>query len=336
MTLTKAEAAGSSEPAAAGADATLSPSVKAKVAVVLVSYNCAQWLDRCLTSLPDALQGVPAEVIVVDNASTDGSAQVVESLHPEVTLIRNEINSGFAAAVNQGARASDSDWVLLLNPDMEARPHALANLVRFAERNPGHGLYGGRTLKEDGSVEPSSCWDLPTLWSTATFAFGLSTLMRRNRVFDPEAIGGWDRDSVREVGMITGCLLLVDRVTWNRLEGMDERYFVYGEDADFSARSHDIGARPIITPDAEVIHAGGVSSGNANNKIPLLLAGKMTYNMTHFKGIQRPIAVWLLRFAVALRALFGRVTRRKPSKWSHAWTVRESWWNGFPPRVPAP
>lgn len=308
-------------------------SVQARVAIVLVAYNCAEWLDRCLSSLPAALDGVAAHVIVVDNASADDSADVVAKGHPEVTLVRNTENAGFAAAVNQGARMSDAPFVLLLNPDMEARPQSLANLIRFAEAHPGHGLYGGRTLRENGDVEPSSCWDLPTLWSTATFAFGLSTLFRGSRLFDPEAIGGWQRDSVREVGMITGCLLLVEREMWDRLEGMDERYFVYGEDADFSARSHKLGARPIITPESEVIHAIGVSSGNAYGKIPLLLAGKITYNMSHFDGVQRVFAVWLLRLAVIIRALGARLTGRG-IKWLVAWRRRAEWWTGFPTREP--
>lgn len=301
------------------------------VAIVMVSYNCADWISRCLSSLPAALGDVKAEVVVVDNASSDDSARVVAERHPDVTLLRNEKNVGFAAAVNQGANASTAPWVLLLNPDMEARPGSLETLMQFADDNPGHGIYGGRTLREDGSVEPSSCWALPTLWSMACFATGLSTLFPKSRLFDPEAMGHWQRDSVREVGMVTGCLLLVDRSTWDRLGGLDERYFVYGEDADFSARARAIGCRPIVTPRAEVVHAIGVSSGGGGGKMPLLLAGKVTYARTHYSPMAAAIACALLRVGVAVRAAGSRATGRG-AKWAIAWQRRAEWTDGFPPR----
>lgn len=303
----------------------------AEMDIVLVTYNSARWITRCLSSLPAALDGVHAEIIVVDNASGDGSAHLVETRHPEVTLIRNSTNTGFGAAVNLGANRGRAPWVLLLNPDMEARPGSLRALLAFAKSHPGHGLYGGRTLTPDGDVEPSSCWGLPTLWSTTCFAFGLSTAFRRSRLFDQESLGTWQRDSVREVGMVTGCLLLVDRPTWNRLGGFDERYFVYGEDADLAARAHAIGLRPIITPSAEVVHAIGQSSSGAAGSRPLVLAGKVTYLRIHFRGFAQVLALALLRLGVALRAL-GSALSGRSRKWVATWNRRAEWWNGFPAR----
>jgi N-acetylglucosaminyl-diphospho-decaprenol L-rhamnosyltransferase len=303
-----------------------------ELALVMVSYNCADWIDRCLDSLPAALAGHEAEVVVVDNASTDDSAELVATKHPDATLLRNKDNRGFAAAVNQGVAASSAPWVLLLNPDMDARAGSLGALLDFAEANPGHGIYGGRTLRPDGTVERSSCWNLPTVWSTACFALGLSTLFPRSRFFDPESIGGWDRDSVREVGMVTGCLLLVPRTTWDRLGGLDERYFVYGEDADFSARARAIGCRPIITPATEVVHAVGVSS-SSGNKTVLLLAGKLTYARTHFSPVAARLVVGFLRLGVAARSAGAQLTGRG-KKWAIAWQRRTEWWNGFGNRTP--
>ncbi|MEO6700714.1 MAG: glycosyltransferase, partial [Jatrophihabitantaceae bacterium] len=273
----------------------------------------------------------PVVLVVVDNQSNDGSAELVEAHPGPARLLRNEHNSGFAAAVNQGAAATSAPWLLLLNPDMELRPGSLRNLFDFAQQRPGHGIYGGRTLRADGSVEPSSCWNLPTLWSTACFALGLSTLFARSPIFDPESIGNWQRDTVREVGMVTGCLLLVPRAVWDELHGLDERYFVYGEDADFSARARRLGYRPIITPTAEVVHAIGVSSGDGGGKMPLLLAGKLTYARQHGTGWQAGAASWLLRFGVLVRAVGATLTGRG-TKWRLAWSNRAQWWNGFPPR----
>ncbi|GAB2456300.1 glycosyltransferase family 2 protein [Xylanimonas ulmi] len=302
-----------------------------ELAIVLVTYNSADWIGRCLRALPAALDGRCAQVVVVDNASADATADVVERDHPQTVLIRNAHNAGFAAAVNAGARAVASDWVLLLNPDTEARPGSLRNLVDFAERNPGHGLYGGRTLRPDGSLEPTSCAGLPSLWSTACFALGLSTAFRGSSVFDPESLGRWQRDTVREVGSVTGCLLLVDRATWDRLGGLDERYFVYGEDVDLSARARRLGLRPVITPDAEVVHGVGESSPGSEGSMLLALAGKVTYSRTHFPPVAAALAVGLLRLGVGLRAAGARLTG-KGQGWRVGWRERARWWNGFPAR----
>jgi N-acetylglucosaminyl-diphospho-decaprenol L-rhamnosyltransferase len=304
--------------------------MSADVSILVVTYNCADWITRCLDALPPALAGRAAEVVVIDNASEDDSAARVAA-HPMTTrLERNDGNVGFAAAVNQAAALSSAEWLLLLNPDTEARPGSLANLLQFGERNRANGVYGGRTIRTDGRLEPSSCWALPSLWSTFCFAVGLSTAFAGSSWFDPEAMGNWQRDSVREVGMITGCLLLVDRRIWRELRGLDERYFVYGEDADFAARARARGYRPIITPSAEVVHEVGVSS-SSGGKMALLLAGKITYVRRQFRPWQRAPAVTLLRAGVAGRALGARLTGRG-QKWRQAWERREQWWDGFPIR----
>ena len=103
--------------------------------------------------------------------------------------------------------------------------------------NPGHGLYGGRTLWPDGTVCPGSCWGKPSLWSLFCFSTLLSTVFKGSRVFDPESLGGWQRDTVREVDIVTGCLLLAPREVWDELGGFDERFFMYGEDGDLALRA---------------------------------------------------------------------------------------------------
>jgi GT2 family glycosyltransferase len=295
--------------------------------IVIVTYNCVEWVDRFLGGLPAALDGLSAEVVVVDNASIDGTADRV-ARHCGIKLMRNEDNVGFARAVNQGAALWSSDWVLLLNPDMELRARSLRALYDFAQTHPGHGIYGGRTLRPDGEVEPSSCWNLVTLWSTFCWATGLSTIFPRSPIFDPESIGGWARDTVREVGMVTGCLLLSPRSVWDELGGLDEHFFVYGEDADYAARARAIGYRPIITPDAEVIHAIGVSSGGGIGRTTLLLAAKVSYLRRHFDGPEKQLIIGLFRLGVLARAAVSKVTGRG-GKWADAWSRRHDWWGGF-------
>lgn len=303
----------------------------AALGIVVVTFNSAAWITRCLNSLPAALDGIRADVVIVDNASQDGCADLIETHFPEVTLIRNACNTGFGAAVNAGAAYLSTPWILLLNPDTEALPGSLRALLEFAKTHPGHGLYGGRTLRLNGRVEPSSCWALPTLWSTVCFALGLSTAFRQSPLFDPESLGRWQRDTVREVGMVTGCLLLMDLPTWLKLGGFDERYFVYGEDADLAARARQLGLRPIITPAAEVIHAIGESSSGEAGSLPLMLAGKVTYMRTHFGEPAGLVGISLLRAGVGLRALGAWLTGHA-HKWLVTWRRRGEWWNGFPTR----
>jgi GT2 family glycosyltransferase len=231
--------------------------------------------------------------------------------------------------VNQAVNASSGQWVLLLNPDTELHPGAIDIVVRFAERNPANGIYGGRTLRGDGSVEISSCWALPTVWSTFCFATGLAGSPLPSRFFDPDAMGWWPRDSVREVGMVTGCFLLTPRAVWDALGGLDERYFVYGEDADFAARARRAGYRPIITPDAVLLHEVGASSSSGGAKMVLLLAGKITFVQQQWTGWRRGAGIALLRGGAALHMLVARTTGHG-ERWIAAWADRRRWWDGYP------
>ena len=236
------------------------------LSIVCVSYNSADWIELFLSSLPAALDGVEAQVVVVDNASVDGSADIVAQKHPEVTLLRNERNLGFAAAVNQGVRASHGSWVLLLNPDMEARPGAVAALYRFAPGQPRT-----RSLRWPDAAPGRERRALVVLGAAHPLEHGLLRPGPVDGVPRLDALRpGGDRrlarDSVREVGMITGCLLLVPRAVWDGLRGLDERYFVYGEDVDFSRRARDAGYRPLFTPAAELVHAIGASSSSGSSR----------------------------------------------------------------------
>jgi Predicted glycosyltransferases len=309
------------------------------VAVLIVSYNSAAHLGDCLESVFAHSQRVRLEVIVVDNASTDDSAEFVRSRFPSVRLITPGRNLGFAAGVNLAARHATADYLLLLNPDTVLLDHAIDAIVEFARSSPGHGLYGARTFKPDGRVEPSSCWGLPTLWSLTMFATGLSSVARQHPLFDPESLGDWPRDTVREVGMISGCCLLIARSVWNKLGGFDERFFMYGEDADLSMRARQSGYRPILCPRACLIHEVGQSSTPAG-KLLLLFRGKATLLHTHWRGLRRVAGLALLLAGVAVRALgtqFVRALRRQsdPGRWLVVWRRRREWIQGYGARAPA-
>lgn len=298
-------------------------------AVILVSFNTR---DETTVAVRSAITATaaPVEITVVDNGSVDGTVEALRSEFPEITVIDAGENLGFAAGVNLGVAGSTAPLVVLLNPDTEVRPGAIDALVSFASAHPAHGLYGGRTLRPDGTTDPSSCWGEMTLWSLTSFALGLTTLFRRSRIFDPESLGSWERDSVREVPIITGCLLLTSRRDWDRLGGMDERYFLYGEDADFSRRARDVGLRPVIVPEATIVHAVGGSTASSGRKMSMVMAGKATFLHTSWNPIAARVGVTLLQAGAGLRALPDAVRRREGGTWQHVWRTRRDWRLGYP------
>jgi N-acetylglucosaminyl-diphospho-decaprenol L-rhamnosyltransferase len=311
--------------------------MKADVAIVIVSYNSQDHIGACLESVFAQRKSVTQQVIVVDNDSRDGTVNFIRENFPEVELVLPGTNLGFAKGVNLGVKHSNAEFVLLLNPDTIILDHAVDVIVEFARKNPDHGLYGGRTLRPDGSLEPSSCWGMPTLWSMTLFAFGLTTIAPKNRFLDPESLGSWQRDTVREVGVITGCFLLSPSEVWNKLGGLDERYFMYGEDVDLAMRARNAGYRPVICPDAKLVHEVGACSDTPVHKTMLLYRGKASLVRTHWTGLAQWLGLFFLATGTGLRAAICSVKSGPDSdsgssaaaRWQTLWAERNKWICGY-------
>ena len=304
--------------------------MNADVAILIVTYNSAGQIGACLHSIFAERQRVTQQVIVVDNDSRDNTVNLIRAQYPQVELLAPGKNLGFAAGVNLAARHARAGYLLLLNPDTVLLDHAIDVIVDFARAHPGHGLYGGRTLKPDGSLEPSSCWGLPSLWSLLLFATGLTTVAPRNRWLDPESLGGWKRDTVKEVGVVTGCFLLAEQAAWEKLGGLDERYFMYGEDTDLAMRAHTANYRPLICPDARLIHEVGQSSATSRDKMLLVYRGKASLVRAHWHGLARKVGLALLVAGVGLRAFLGKLgSGSARERWSAVWKARQQWMRGY-------
>jgi N-acetylglucosaminyl-diphospho-decaprenol L-rhamnosyltransferase len=294
------------------------------VSILVVSFNTAADTVRCLASIREHCS-LSHEVLVLDNGSDDDSVAQIRSTAPEVALTVSPTNLGFGAAVNRLANRASGRWLLLLNPDARLVDDSIDRLISFAEDNPDHGSYGGRSIDEDGETDPRSALGIPTLWSHICFGLLLSTLFESSRHLNPEGLGGWDRSTVREVGATTGCFMAVDRMLWKELGGFDERYFVYGEDVDLAMRMRARGLTPIFTPDAKVVHEWGAAS-SSTRRLELILRGKVTLARTHLGRVARTPAVAMLFLGVALRAVLARSS---PTPWASALRDR-SWLEGHP------
>jgi N-acetylglucosaminyl-diphospho-decaprenol L-rhamnosyltransferase len=306
------------------------------ITIIIVSYNTQAMTLECIRSVLEQTSVARCEVIVVDNASKDGSADAIRRNFPDIKLIASAENLGFARANNLAARHAHGSRLLLLNPDTVILDHAIDRLHEFATENPSCRIWGGRTLFADGSLNPTSCWRHATLWSIFCFAAGLTKLKRN--VFNPEAYGRWQRDSVREVDIVTGCFLLIDRQLWQQLEGFDPAFFMYAEEADLCLRARKLGARPTITPTATIIHHGHASEPHQAEQRIKVLAGRITLMRRHgspwtvFAGRLLYLMLPLTRlfFYGTFATLSGRPElRRTANNWRHVWQSRQRWINGW-------
>lgn len=308
-----------------------------ELSIVIISYNTRELTLKCIASIFEHTS-CRFEVIVVDNASSDGSAVAISSQFPNIHVVAETVNHGFARAHDVAVPLARGEWLLLLNPDTVVLSGALDSLLEFAKKNADAGIWGGRTLYPDGSLNPYSCWGKMTLWSTFCRLTGLSALFRRSELFNSEEIGGWLRDSVREVDIVTGCLLLIKRSTWDELEGFQPIFTMYGEEADLCLRARKIGLAPMITPASTIVHYGGASETFIPDKIVRIMRAKIELTKRHF----RQPASWIVRSMLRLWPLSrsfvyltaGLLSQKREliergKQWSDVWRRRTEWKDGF-------
>jgi GT2 family glycosyltransferase len=230
--------------------------------VVIPSWNAREMLRQCLESLRLEADPARTELIVVDNASTDGSWEMVQEAFPEVLLIRNRTNLGFAKACNIGVRRSRGRYVCLVNSDVMTGRDCLARLARHLDGNPRLGMVGPRILGVDGTPQ-RSYMGFPTIWNTLCAALALPSLMPRSSL-----AGGWmlayrSFSRMEKVDVLNGAFLVVRREALEKVGLLDEGFFMYGEDVDWCRRFWQAGWDVAFCPDAEVVHHGGASSARA-------------------------------------------------------------------------
>jgi N-acetylglucosaminyl-diphospho-decaprenol L-rhamnosyltransferase len=284
----------------------------ADLAVVVVNHNAGAFLRRCMESIRVSNGDIRAEVVVIDNASTDGSGDRIAENHPEARLIRNTVNRGFAAAANQGIAATTSPLILLLNPDAEIVGGTLEALVKVARERPRAAVVGGLVRNPNGSIQPSAR-RVPRLGEALGHAF-LGPVWPENRFTRSYTMAAWDRASEREVEWVSGSAMLLRREALEQVGLFDEGYFMYVEDVDMCTRLRRAGWTVLFSPELEVVHQIGVSTRGQRGRMAFEHSRSIYRYFSKFRARGPAVLLKpLVRVALWLRALLmTAVARSRP------------------------
>jgi GT2 family glycosyltransferase len=231
------------------------------LSIVIVTWNGKRYALECLESLHAHASGVPSEIIVVDNASTDGTPEAIRTRFPGVHVVENQGNLGFAKANNIGVALSQGRYVCLINSDVVVYQGCLDRILAVMETNHDIGIMGPKMICPDGSVG-LSVMQLPTVWNTFCAAVALHSIFPTSRRFAGFSIRSDGFTGARDVQVVTGWFWIVSRTALRQVGDLDERFFMYGEDIDWCHRFRDAGWRVVFCSEAEALHYGGASSAD--------------------------------------------------------------------------
>lgn len=235
-----------------------------RVSVIVVNWNTRDMLRDCLASIRQQTES-SHEVIVVDNASRDGSQDMVRGEFPAVQLVANTDNKGFAAANNQGIRISAGNYVLLLNPDTIVLDHAIDAMLGWMDQNPDVGCGGCQVFETETTIQ-QTCFADPNLMNQMIIELGGLRLARHLPALGRPWYLDWDRRSQREVDVVSGMFMLIPRHVLDATGLLDEAFFIYAEEADLCRRIRSAGWKCVFTPIARIIHRDGGSKSTAQIK----------------------------------------------------------------------
>jgi len=237
-------------------------STQITVSIIIVNWNARDYLMQCLASLSGDVCRYPMEIIVVDNASTDGSPECVTRQYPWVNLIRNAENMGFAKANNIGVSVSTGKYLCFVNSDVTVLPGCINSLVEYCEEHPEAGMVGPRIIGSNGQLQ-RSCRGFPSIWNMFCRALALDSIFHGCKLFTGYSLDCWKHDSLRRVDILSGCFWLVPRQSLLQVGLLDESFFIYGEDMDWCKRFWSKGWQVVFVPFGKAIHYGGASSSKA-------------------------------------------------------------------------
>ena len=277
-----------------------------RLSVIIVNYNVKYFLEQCLCSVMKAVTALgeaQAEVIVVDNKSTDGSVEYLRPKFPSVFFIENRENSGFGRANNQGVQMSKGEFILFLNPDTIVEENSFAECLAEMQRQPEMGAMGVRMVDGGGKYLPESKRGFPTPWVSFCKLSGLTKLFPASRVFARYYLGHLPEKVSNEVDVLAGACMLVRRKSVELTGGFDEQFFMYAEDIDLSFRIKKAGYRNFYFTGTTIIHFKGESTLKDARYVRHFYEAMILYVRKHYKGIGAWFYVQLLKAMIAVRSV---------------------------------
>ncbi len=282
-----------------------------RCSVIIVNYNVKDFLAQALRTIRKSFDyaqqnrpGLESEIFVVDNASEDGSVEMVQAQFPEVVTIANKQNVGFARANNVAIARSTGEYILLINPDTLVQEDTIDVMLTAFENNPSIGMAGCKILNPDGTLQLACRRGFPTPWVAFTKISGLSALFPKTKLFGRYNVTYRDPDHSYEVDAISGSFMMIRRSVYEQIGGLDETFFMYGEDLDWCYRIQQSGWKIYYIADTQIIHYKGESTRRSN--IDEIRTFYKAMSLFVEKNIsQSPIIKGLLNGTIWIRALFA-------------------------------
>ncbi len=285
------------------------------ISVILVSYNTIEMTKTALRHLYSSIHNLEMEVIIIDNASKDLSADVLRNEYPQITLIENKKNVGFGRANNQALPYLKSRYVLLLNTDAFVETDTIAKTVQYMDANPQCGILGVKLLGRDGELQPS-CRYFPTPWNIFLKRTGLNRIFKHTKMVDEMS---WDHDSVRNCDWVPGCFYLIRKEVIDQVGLFDPRYFLYSEELDHCFAAKKAGWQVTYYPHTSVVHIGGESAksdGEITSSGRQISSLQVESELLYFRknyGLSAVVTnVFLVTLADSMRILIDIVKLRRP------------------------
>ena len=280
------------------------------LSIIIVNYNVKEFLQNLLTSLFKAVQHLSTEIIVVDNGSDDGSVELLREKFPQVTLIANKENLGFSKANNLGLKIAKGKFLLLLNPDTIVQEDTFEKLIKFFNQNQDAGIAGCKILNPDGTLQLACRRSFPGPWTSFCKVSGLSALLPSSKLFARYNLTFKDENRSYEVDAVSGSFMMLRREVYEKIGGLDEQFFMYGEDLDWCYRVQKAGWKVYYVHDTTIIHYKGESTKRSN-----LDETKIFYNAMHLfvkKHFASSFLVEIiLRAAIIFRELLAFLGKQK-------------------------
>ncbi len=281
-----------------------------KLSVIIVNYNVEYFLEQCLYSVRRAMQGIEGEVFVVDNNSVDGSLKMLAQKFPEVKVIANKDNVGFAKANNQAIRISTGEYVLLLNPDTVVEDDTFSKCIAFMDSHPDAGGLGVKMVDGKGQFLPESKRGLPTAKTAFYKMFGLTKLFPHSKRFARYYMGHLSNDETNEVEILAGAFMLMRKETLDKVGLLDETFFMYGEDIDLSYRITQGGYKNYYFPETRIIHYKGESTKKTSvNYVFVFYRAMEIFAKKHFGNSWAKSFSFLINVAIYIKAFFALVSQ---------------------------